>query len=317
MHAILQGPGRPVLERRHRHLRQGRGRDATPRRQDRANDAIRVDAEELRCRVVGEGGNLGCTQKGPDRVRPARAAGSTPTSSTTRPASTAPTTRSTSRSCSARWSTAGDMTMKQRDQLLAAMTDEVGEPGPARQRPAEPGDSAWPRRCAAELLDAQTAADAQARGDRAGSTASSRSCPTTRSWRARRKAGQGPDPARDRGAAGLRQDDALRGAAAHRSCPTPLFAAATWTNISRARCAGASRGQIARPPAAPGDHRHLGRQQRRQPRARRVRQRARGARPGARSPRSGAPTSSPATPSRWCRCWASWSLWPVRSAPGS
>src|SRR5262249_36604960 len=31
---------------------------------DRTSDAIRVDAEELRCRVVGEGGNLGLTQRG-------------------------------------------------------------------------------------------------------------------------------------------------------------------------------------------------------------------------------------------------------------
>ena len=30
---------------------------------DKANDAVRVDAEELRCRVVGEGGNLGFTQR--------------------------------------------------------------------------------------------------------------------------------------------------------------------------------------------------------------------------------------------------------------
>jgi glutamate dehydrogenase len=31
---------------------------------DRANDAVRVDGDELRCRVVGEGGNLGFTQRG-------------------------------------------------------------------------------------------------------------------------------------------------------------------------------------------------------------------------------------------------------------
>jgi glutamate dehydrogenase len=31
---------------------------------DRANDAIRVDGKELRCKVVGEGGNLGATQAG-------------------------------------------------------------------------------------------------------------------------------------------------------------------------------------------------------------------------------------------------------------
>ena len=31
---------------------------------DRANDGVRVDGGELRCRVVGEGGNLGFTQRG-------------------------------------------------------------------------------------------------------------------------------------------------------------------------------------------------------------------------------------------------------------
>src|SRR5205085_4884056 len=30
---------------------------------DKANDALRVNADELRCRVVGEGGNLGLTQR--------------------------------------------------------------------------------------------------------------------------------------------------------------------------------------------------------------------------------------------------------------
>ncbi len=75
---------------------------------DKANDAIRVDGGRLRARVVGEGGNLGATQRG--RIEFARhgAAGpaerSTPTRSTTRPGWTAPTTRSTSRSCWTGWS---------------------------------------------------------------------------------------------------------------------------------------------------------------------------------------------------------------------
>jgi glutamate dehydrogenase len=34
---------------------------------DRDNDALRVNANELRCKVVGEGGNLGFTQAGPHR----------------------------------------------------------------------------------------------------------------------------------------------------------------------------------------------------------------------------------------------------------
>src|SRR5690606_2428743 len=40
---------------------------------DKANDACRIDATQLRCRVVGEGGNLGFTQRG--RVEYALAGG--------------------------------------------------------------------------------------------------------------------------------------------------------------------------------------------------------------------------------------------------
>ena len=92
---------------------------------DRANDSVRVDASDLRCKVIAEGGNLGVTQKRPDRVRQATAAGSTPTPSTTPQASTARTTRSTSRSCSSSWLRNGDLTRKQRNQLLESMADEV------------------------------------------------------------------------------------------------------------------------------------------------------------------------------------------------
>ena len=41
--------------------------------QDRSNDTVRVDGRELRCRVVGEGGNLGFTQAG--RIEYDRAGG--------------------------------------------------------------------------------------------------------------------------------------------------------------------------------------------------------------------------------------------------
>ena len=92
---------------------------------DKANDAIRVDG----ARAAVPGGRRGRQP----RLHPARpgrgarwpAAGSTPTPSTTPPASTAPTTRSTSRSCSTGSSRAGDLTGKQRNELLAEMTDEV------------------------------------------------------------------------------------------------------------------------------------------------------------------------------------------------
>jgi glutamate dehydrogenase len=86
-----EGAGRPVLERRHRHLRQGRGRDPRPGAGP-ANDAIRVDGEDLRCRVVAEGGNLGFTQAG--RIAYALKGGRLNTDFVDNSAgSTAPTTR--------------------------------------------------------------------------------------------------------------------------------------------------------------------------------------------------------------------------------
>jgi hypothetical protein len=73
---------------------------------DASNDGVRIDATELRARILGEGGNLGLTQLA--RIEFARgAAASTPTPSTTPAASTSPTTRSTSSwRCSRCWSPA-------------------------------------------------------------------------------------------------------------------------------------------------------------------------------------------------------------------
>src|SRR5690606_23281422 len=41
---------------------------------DKANDTLRVDGKQLRCKVIGEGGNLGMTQRG--RIEYALAGGS-------------------------------------------------------------------------------------------------------------------------------------------------------------------------------------------------------------------------------------------------
>ena len=68
---------------------------------DRANDAIRAAGSELRCKVVGEGANLGVTQRGRIEAALAPASASTPMRSTIRQASTPPTSRSISRSRSA------------------------------------------------------------------------------------------------------------------------------------------------------------------------------------------------------------------------
>lgn len=94
--------------------------------QDRANDAIRVDGEDLRCRVVAEGGNLGLTQAG--RIAYALKGGRLNTDFIDNSAGV---------DCSDHEVNikillqdvvaAGDLTLKQRDELLAEMTDEVGE----------------------------------------------------------------------------------------------------------------------------------------------------------------------------------------------
>ena len=90
--------GRPVVERRDRHLCQGGRASPAQTWGTRPTTPCGSTDGELRCRVVGEGGNLGLTQLG--RIEYARAAGptareggSTPTRSTTWPVSTAQTRR--------------------------------------------------------------------------------------------------------------------------------------------------------------------------------------------------------------------------------
>ncbi|MGK4581088.1 NAD-glutamate dehydrogenase [Kitasatospora sp. HPMI-4] len=98
---------------------------------DKANDAIRVNGAQVRARVIGEGGNLGCTQLG--RVEYAAVGG---------PEATGGWINTDAIDNSAGVDTSdhevnikillnqlvadGDMTVKQRNVLLAEMTDEVG-----------------------------------------------------------------------------------------------------------------------------------------------------------------------------------------------
>jgi glutamate dehydrogenase len=91
---------------------------------DRANDAIRVDGRALRCKVVAEGGNLGCTQRG--RIEFALAGGLINTDAIDNSAGV---------DCSDHEVNIkvllnavvreGELTVRQRDKLLAEMTDDV------------------------------------------------------------------------------------------------------------------------------------------------------------------------------------------------
>ncbi len=91
---------------------------------DRANDAIRVDGAELRCKVVVEGGNLGCTQYG--RIEFAQRGGLINTDAIDNSAGVDCSDHEVNIKIALNAVVAdGEMTVKQRDKLLAEMTDDV------------------------------------------------------------------------------------------------------------------------------------------------------------------------------------------------
>ena len=93
---------------------------------DKAGDAVRVDASELRCRVVGEGGNLGMTQRA--RIEYALAGGRLNTDAIDNSAGVDCSDHEVNikvlldAAC-----TDGDLTVKQRNALLVEMTDAVAD----------------------------------------------------------------------------------------------------------------------------------------------------------------------------------------------
>ncbi len=91
---------------------------------DRANDAVRVAAHELDCRVIGEGANLGVTQL--SRIEFAQSGGRINTDFIDNSAGVDTSDHEVNiKILLDGVVTAGDMTGKQRNKLLASMTDEV------------------------------------------------------------------------------------------------------------------------------------------------------------------------------------------------
>lgn len=92
---------------------------------DRGNDAIRADANEIRARVVVEGGNLGLTQKA--RIEYALGGGLIYTDAIDNSAGVGTSDHEVNiKILISSLIGNGDMTFKQRDALLVAITDEVG-----------------------------------------------------------------------------------------------------------------------------------------------------------------------------------------------
>ncbi|WP_053913904.1 NAD-glutamate dehydrogenase [Streptomyces sp. TP-A0875] len=92
---------------------------------DKANDPIRVDGKDLRVQVVGEGGNLGLTQLG--RIEIAMNGGRVNTDAIDNSAGVDTSDHEVNIKILLNGLVKdGDMTVKQRNKLLAEMTDEVG-----------------------------------------------------------------------------------------------------------------------------------------------------------------------------------------------
>jgi glutamate dehydrogenase len=98
---------------------------------DRANDALRVDGRELMCKVLGEGANLGITQRG--RIEYSRSGqegkgGRINTDAIDNSAGVSTSDHEVNiKILVGDIMQRGDMTLKQRDTLLASMTDEVAQ----------------------------------------------------------------------------------------------------------------------------------------------------------------------------------------------
>ena len=91
---------------------------------DRANDALRVNGSELRCKVFAEGGNLGCTQRG--RIEYALAGGHINTDAIDNSAGVDTSDHEVNIKILLGLAVAeGELTDKQRNAQLPTMTDEV------------------------------------------------------------------------------------------------------------------------------------------------------------------------------------------------
>ncbi|MSP51247.1 MAG: NAD-glutamate dehydrogenase [Alphaproteobacteria bacterium] len=93
---------------------------------DRANDALRVNGGELRCKIIGEGGNLGCTQRG--RIEAALSGVRLNTDAIDNSAGVDCSDHEVNiKILLGALEQCGKFKRSARDKLLASMTDEVGE----------------------------------------------------------------------------------------------------------------------------------------------------------------------------------------------
>ncbi len=217
---------------------------------DKGNDAIRVDGKDLRVQVVGEGGNLGLTQLG--RIEFARNGGKINTDAIDNSAGVDTSDHEVNIKILLNGLVKdGDMTVKQRNKLLAEMTDEVGALVLRNKLRAEHGDRqrARPVQGHAPRPAALHAPPGPRGPPRPGAGVPAHRPPDPRAPGRRAR----PDRPGDGRAAGLHEDHGRRGAAAHLAArrPVPQGPAARLLPDGAAR---AVPGPYRQPPAAPRDH---------------------------------------------------------------
>ena len=252
--------GRPALERRHRHLRQGVGARPTPTPATRPTTPSASTASDLRARCVGEGGNLGLTQLG--RIEYARLGvegegGRINTDFIDNSAGVDTSDHEVNIKILLDQVVAdGDLTEKQRNKLLAEMTDEVAElvlRDNYEQNLALANASAH----APPLLHVHEDWMKQLE-QRGVLNRELEALPTSRQVRRRLDRGQGLIGARALGAAGVDQDRARRRAAGLRPARRPLPARGPARLLPGGGCTHDYVGADGGAPAAPADHRDPG-----------------------------------------------------------
>ena len=227
---------------------------------DKANDAVRIDGRDLRCKVVGEGANLGFTQAG--RIEYALAGGRIDTDAIDNSAGVDTSDHEVNiKILTGMAERAGALKPADRDALLASMTDDIA---------AHVLSHNYDQTLALSVMESRSVQDLDAyerfmvtlegkgRLDRA-----LEGLPSRGGGRRARPRRQGPHPAGAGGAAGLRQARPVRD-------PDRLLRAGRSTLPDHAqglfsRGARPVRGRDAPPPPASRDHRHGARQRHGQP----------------------------------------------------
>ena len=174
---------------------------------DRANDALRINGADLRCKVVAEGGNLGCTQRG--RIEAALAGVRINTDAIDNSAGVDTSDHEVNIKILLGLAVAdGEMTEKQRNTLLPQMTDDVAALV-LRDNYFQTQVLSLTRALGVALLDRQARfmrhLEKTGRLNRAIEF-----LPSDEQIAERKRAGPGPDQPRAGGAAGLQQDVAVR-----------------------------------------------------------------------------------------------------------